>query len=146
MRAPISCSIAAVLGLTCASLASDASPTSPVDDQYHAVTAMRDMNSLGIAIEAYARDHGAYPVVASVENLRALLEPRYAARLETRDAWGTAFRYSADAKGASYLLVSAGSDRAFDESSWNDPVVSTDSKTDAVFSRHFVRKWSIVFP
>ena len=146
MKRPLACFVLVLAANAAGAAAPCTEARTAVDDQYHAVTAMRGMNSLGIAIEAYARDHGSYPAVATVEELRSLLQPSYAANLETRDAWGTELRYVPRPKEGSYVLVSAGSDRAFDESTWSEPAVSTDSKSDAVFSGGFVRKWSIVFP
>jgi hypothetical protein len=48
--------------------------------------------------------------------------------------------------GQDYHLVSAGSDRMFNEESWNQSGVSTDSRNDAVYAHHFVRKWAIDIP
>lgn len=147
MRASRKRTIGIGIVLACAfALAAGAGEEVAVDDQYHAVTTLRDLNSLGVALEAYYRDHGAYPKVATTEELRKLLEPRYAAHLESRDAWGTELRYVPAADAQDYRLASAGSDRRFDEPSWETPVVSIDSRTDAVFSGHFLRKWAIAFP
>lgn len=117
-----------------------------VDDMYHAVTTLRDVNSLGIAIEAYRLDHKEYPRVATAAELVKLLAPIYAAHLESQDAWGTEVKYMPAPDHQDYRLVSAGSDRRFDETSWSSPGVFTDSKQDAVFSGHFARKWAIDFP
>lgn len=117
-----------------------------VDDCYHAITTVRDMYSLAIALEAYGADHGKYPVVQGVDELRPLLAPAYIVKLDLADAWGTMFRYEPTADGKSYRLISAGSDRKFDEASWSHPGVFTDSKEDAVWSNHFARKWAIDVP
>lgn len=116
-----------------------------VDDMYHAVTTMRDVNSLGIALEAYWKDHKSYPQVSNMTGCVNLLMPRYAARLETHDAWGTEIRYLPASDYQDYRLVSAGSDRVFDDKSWGVPGVFTDSKQDVVFSGRFLRKWAINF-
>ena len=120
--------------------------TAVVDDMYHAVTTLRDVSSLGIAIEAYWQDHKEYPRATTVAELVKLLSPSYAAHLETQDAWGTDVRYVPTPDHQDYRVVSAGSDRRFDEGSWNSAGVFTDSKQDAAFSGHFTRKWAIDFP
>ena len=122
------------------------SKTAVVDDMYHAVTTLRDVNSLGISIEAYWRDHKEYPRVETAAELVKLLAPSYAAHLESQDAWGTDIKYVPSSDYQDYRLVSAGSDHRFDEASWRSPGVFTDSKQDAVFSGHFLRKWAIDFP
>lgn len=42
-------------------------------------------------------------------------------RSEPKDVWGTSLRYIRSDDGASFLLISAGSDRKFDQSSWSGP-------------------------
>lgn len=131
-----------VLGLTLETGA--AQPRKPVivDDVYHAITTVRDMYSVGVALEAYHQDNGRYPAA----DLRTALEPVYVRRLELSDAWGTELKYLVDPQGRDYRLVSAGSDRKFDESTWEHPALLTSSAEDAVFAGHFVRKWAIDIP
>jgi hypothetical protein len=121
-------------------------PRVVVDDLYHAVTTLRDVNSLGIAVEAYWQDHREYPRVTTAAELVKLLAPTYAAHLESQDAWGTDIKYLPSPDHQDYRLVSAGSDRRFEEATWSVAGVFTDSKQDALFSDHFLRKWSIDFP
>jgi hypothetical protein len=125
---------------------SQAGGPSVVDDMYHAVTTMRDVNSFGVALEAYWKDHKAYPSASSAAECLKFLVPNYAAHLESRDAWGSDIQYLPTPDRQDYRLVSAGSDRKFDESSWGMQGTFTDSKQDAVFSGHFLRKWAINFP
>jgi hypothetical protein len=54
-----------------------------VDDVYRAITTVRDMHSLGIALEDYRIDHNRYPVVSSSVELRPLLQGRYATLIAT---------------------------------------------------------------
>lgn len=117
-----------------------------VDDVYHAITTVRDMHSLGASLEAYYVDNKRYPAVESSLELKALLQGRYATLLVGNDAWGTPIKYLPTADGQDYRLVSAGSDRAFNEASWNQAGIFTDSRYDAVYSRHFIRKWAIDIP
>lgn len=49
---------------------------------------MADLRALGAAIESYAVDHDRYPSAASLEELRAALEPTYSSLLPRRDSWG----------------------------------------------------------
>ena len=117
-----------------------------VDDVYHAMTTVRDMYSLGIALEAYHIDNSRYPDVDSVEELRPLLEGRYVPEMTGSDAWGKPFKYVPAADGQGYRVVSAGSDGRFDERSWTEPGVFRDSEEDAVFAGRFIRKWAIDIP
>ncbi len=117
-----------------------------VDDVYHAITTVRDMYSLGVSLEAFRLDNKRYPNVKSSVELKAALQGRYAAVLATDDAWGTPIKYVPTADGQSYRLVSAGSDRSFNEASWDQAGILTDSKEDAVYSQHFIRKWAIDIP
>ena len=110
------------------------------------MTTVRDMRSLGLALAAYAMDHGTMPQVATVEELRSLLSPVYIRALVLEDAWGTPLRYTPKEGGSGYRLVSAGSDRRFDPDSWTKPGVFTDSREDAVHEGTFVRKWAIDVP
>jgi hypothetical protein len=117
-----------------------------VDDVYHAITTVRDMHSLGVSLEAYYVDHKTYPAVSTGAELKALLQGRYTTVLATDDAWGTPIKYLPTPDGQDYRLVSAGSDRVFDEASWSQTGVFTDSKHDAVYSHHFLCKWAIDIP
>jgi hypothetical protein len=57
---------------------------------------------------------------------------------------GTPFRYVPPKDGASYLLVSAGSDRAFQEASWTTLGITSSSAEDAVASgANEGREWTI---
>ena len=80
-----------------------------------------DIRDIGMALEAYAVDHGAYPpgvgeptpVGGGGEaNLERWLVPTYIARLPSADAWGNPFVYRSDPKGMTYLLSSYGRDGA----------------------------------
>jgi general secretion pathway protein G len=78
-----------------------------------------DIRSIGIAVEAYAVDHGRYPpnvmaptpvAGAGDENLERHLAPVYIRELPVMDGWGNPILYSSDADGSSYVIYSAGKD------------------------------------
>lgn len=102
------------------------------------------MRSLQTAIEAYAIVNHRYPAAESMPALRDLVQPTFIKRTPLTDAWGTEFRYLPSPDGKTYRLVSAGSDRAFDEASWAAEGLLDSSKEDAVFSRQSApREWTI---
>jgi type II secretory pathway pseudopilin PulG len=102
------------------------------------------MRSVQTAIEAYAIDHGRYPAAHSMAEMKDLVQPTYIKTTPLADAWGTEFRYVPTPDGKSYQLVSAGSDKTFDESSWTTPGLLETSKEDAVVSSGAVeREWVI---
>lgn len=78
--------------------------------QMHSV---RDMRSIGLAMEAHARDHGSYPVTDDIDELASFLEPRYLESMQRSDAWGRPFRVLAD--GRRYAIQSAGADGVFED-------------------------------
>jgi hypothetical protein len=93
------------------------------------------MRSVQTAVEAYAIDHGRrYSQAHSMAQLRDLVQPTYFKTMPLTDAWGTEFRYLPTPDGKSYRLVSAASDKNFDESSWSTPGLLESSKEDAVVS------------
>ena len=63
-----------------------------------------------------------------------MVQPTYIARTPMADGWGTPLRYVVSPDGQHYWLVSAGSDRAFDEKSWAIPAFLSDSRFDAVLT------------
>lgn len=69
---------------------------------------MVEIRSIGTAIEAYAVDAGAKPEAESLEQLKAVLEPKYIASLPQLDGWGKPLQvYSAKDH---YQIVSTGKD------------------------------------
>lgn len=102
------------------------------DSLYDCLETLMDMRAIQTAIEAYGIDHPTYPVAASMAELRALVQPAYIAKTPMKDAWGTEFRYVPSPDGASYRLVSAGSDRVFQEKTWDESGFLSSSKADAV--------------
>jgi hypothetical protein len=103
-----------------------------VDHVFWCSPTLMDMRALQTTIEAYAVDHSTYPMAKSMAELRALVEPIYIAKTPMADAWGTEFRYAVSSDGKDYRLVSAGSDRVFDESTWDVPGFLDSSKDDTV--------------
>ncbi|HEV3484572.1 MAG TPA: hypothetical protein VG106_04130, partial [Vicinamibacterales bacterium] len=59
-----------------------------------------------------------------------------------KDAWGTPFLYRVSADGKTYTIASAGSDKAFDESTWHAGY-STSSKDDLVYRANLEKEWVI---
>jgi hypothetical protein len=129
--------------------AGDAPPSCPrklADHVFQCNPTLMDMRAIQTAIEAWAVDHGVYPKAATMAELRDLVQPLYIARTPLTDAWGTEFRYVVSSDGQSDRLVSAGSDRVFDESSWSASGFLSDSKQDAVLSSEGAagsREWVI---
>ncbi len=148
MNSRILCLTTIIFTLACGALmAADTPPRRViVDDIWHSMTTMRDMYSLSIAIRAWQMDHGALPQVKSTAELGPMLAPAYMRTFESNDAWGTPIRYVVSPDGKTFMLVSAGSDKTFDEASWSTEGVSLNSKDDAVYGGHFVRKWAIDIP
>ena len=87
---------------------------------------------LQTAVEAYAIDKRHYPVAQSITELKSLVQPTYIVTTPLTDNWDTGFRYVLSADGKSYQIVSAGSDKVFDDSSWESPGLLESSKEDAV--------------
>lgn len=105
---------------------------------------MGDMNSWRIVMAAYRQDHGAYPQVSTLEEVRALVEPKYIARAPMHDAWGTPYRYERTAEG--FRVVSAGADRQFDATTWDTAARSKSLAEDAVANeqgRWLARCWDL---
>ena len=102
------------------------------------------MRSLQTAVEAYAIDKHQYPVAQSITELKSLVQPTYIVTTPLTDKWGTEFRYVLSADGKSYRIISAGSDKVFDDSSWGSPGLLESSKEDAVVSSNGRdREWAI---
>jgi hypothetical protein len=105
---------------------------------------MSDMMSWRTALEAYARDHRAYPAAANIDELRKALEGKYMAVAPVRDAWGRAYRWQRTGDG--FRLVSGGADGSFDEATWSQKGIATSLNDDAVMtdeSGWLTRFWSL---
>jgi hypothetical protein len=59
------------------------------------IVTMKQIESIGSAVEAYTADHDKVPEVFSIKELARLLEPRYIDRCPLSDAWGNKFHYAA---------------------------------------------------
>jgi type II secretion system (T2SS) protein G len=104
-----------------------------------------DMLTLRTAIEAYATDHGVYPDVKTLEELRDAVQPLYIAHAPMHDAWGSPYRYERDDK-IGFRLISAGADGAFDPSTWSTGGRTTSFNDDAVVTpreRWMFRYWDL---
>jgi len=85
----------------------------PETDLERQKATVRDIRTLGTAIEMFAVDNCTYPGLipgqVSVESfLKAILQPTYIRNLPTVDGWGRQFLYTSS--GADYTLVSHGKD------------------------------------
>ncbi|HEX6850712.1 MAG TPA: type II secretion system protein GspG [Candidatus Polarisedimenticolaceae bacterium] len=107
---------------------------------------MADLRSIGTAIESFAVDHDAYPVLdggfVPVGALKAQLEPTYITAIPEQDGWGHPVLVRSD--GRSYVLVSAGKDGTPDVPDFaygeTDLAPTTTFLSDIVFSNGtFVR-------
>lgn len=83
-----------------------------------------DLQLIGLALSAYFRDQAAYPRAQTIEEMAALLVPKYAPVMPQQDAWGHSFRYEVSADGLHYRVVSAGGDGKLANA---DDIVLTDS-------------------
>ena len=105
---------------------------------------MSDMTSWRTALEAYAKDHRAYPAAANLEELRKALEGKYMAVAPVHDAWGRAYRYEKHGEG--FRLVSGGADGKFDEATWSQKGIARSLDDDAVMTDEggwLTRFWSL---
>lgn len=97
---------------------------------------VRDIETIGAALESYAAKHHQYPSSTSIDQLAVVLAPKYTKRLPLRDGWDRPFDYTPLPKNSivvSYRLTSAGADGTYD--------TSDESKTDYIHSDgHWVSK------
>lgn len=78
---------------------------------------MADMRSVSTAVEAYGTDNNGYPNVASLDELRPLLTPKYMKAIPSVDGWGHPFRYACveeqEGRCTAYVVGSGGKDGNF---------------------------------
>lgn len=94
---------------------------------------LQRMKSIATAAEAYITDTNKAPEAISIEALAAILSPTYIREFPLRDGWDTPFRYVRTGT-ASFRVIGAGSDRKFDERSWDSNARTKDLAADAVFT------------
>jgi hypothetical protein len=96
---------------------------------------MSHMRTLAIAIENFAVKNTHYPVANSADEIWNMLKADYlpagAPADANRDGWGSPL--SIRTTSVDYQIVSAGSDRMFDESSWSREGRLTTSAEDIVY-------------
>ena len=115
-----------------------------VDSSLQCTETLIAMRSLQTAVEAYAIVNHRYPAATSMAALRDLVQPTFIQKTPLTDAWGTEFRYLPTPDGKGYRIVSAGSDKAFEEASWSVDGLLESSKEDAVLSSQPAdREWTI---
>ena len=83
-----------------------------LDRSKHGAT-VADMRATGAALERYAFDHDAYPVVDEMKALVAELQPKYIKELPLRDRWDHPLVYEVDDQGSTFTLRSPGKDGIF---------------------------------
>ena len=76
------------------------------------IRTLRDLRTIGTAVESYSIDADVYPIVASVEDLRPLLAPTYVTTFPMRDGWGHPFRFNSN--GQEYTTTSSGPDATWE--------------------------------
>jgi general secretion pathway protein G len=96
---------------------------------------MADMRTLATALDAYGTDHEQeeYPPGEYAASLAPHLQPAYVKALPGVDGWGTGIRYS-PLPNRGYVLVSAGSDKTFEESDPSTKRETSSFDCDIVFS------------
>lgn len=100
------------------------------------------MAAIAAALQAYHSDHGSYPVATSARQLIQILSPAYVETLESADAWNQPLRYERRRQGQSYVLVSSGSDREADLTTWDLDQELTNPADDIVIRDGvFTRGW-----
>ena len=108
-------------------------------DRARAAATRRQMQDLATAIEGYLTDYPTLP--ADFDAMARGLEGTYLREVPKVDAWGTPFRY--EGKGKTYRIVSAGSDKKFDPTTWDTSLKTADTSADAVASNSGVmRVWA----
>jgi len=82
------------------------------------IRTMRDMNTIGIAIQAYAADHNSYPQVQTLDELTKQLVPAYIPEMRQKDGWRFPLRYEVDGQTLSgnYYLGSSGAGGTWEKS------------------------------
>ena len=104
---------------------------------------LRDLEAVGIFLDAYRMKYGRYPAVESIAELQSLLFPDVGVDIPKRDKWGTELRYVVSPDGKSYRLISAGEDAIFDETSWSQKGWLASTDDDAVLENgEVVRRWT----
>src|SRR5207248_3092432 len=72
-----------------------------------------DLQTLGLALAAYFKDHTSYPKASNIAALASILMPKYAPTIPQQDGWGHPMRYEVSADGQHYRALSAGPDGVF---------------------------------
>ena len=91
---------------------------------------LADMRVIATALERFAVDHQAYPVVDKMAALRGDLEPAYVKQLPLTDGWHHPLDYEVDEAGSTYTLRSPGKDGEFQDAAASE--VSDDFAADIV--------------
>jgi len=99
-----------------------------------------DVMSLAVAISEYRLKTGRYPIGASSDDLIRQLE-KYSKHVPRTDAWGTPFAITASQDG-SFRIVSAGSDKKFENDSPLSAETTEDYTRDLIYTeKGWLREW-----
>jgi hypothetical protein len=103
---------------------------------------MGDLRHLGRAVDAWAKEHGKYPICNALDDVRKCLgqavgSPMTGLRLD--DAWGKPLMYWSDKDGKDYLLLSYATDGTWDGAGRTGP--TDDLNCDIVFSNGDFAQW-----
>lgn len=96
------------------------------------VIAMKDLRSIGTAIESYITDEYATPKANSIEELGKILSPFHIRKMPVIDPWGNKYLYKKVGKDE-YFIASAGSDGIFEGFDQKGKYINTEGK-DIIFS------------
>jgi hypothetical protein len=96
-------------------------PAGEEPEEARARRTIGDVKALATAVESYAIDNNRYPSATSAAELPAFLSPAYIPVTPVADAWNTPYVYAVSTDGMHFRIVSAGSDRSFEEGTRTTP-------------------------
>jgi hypothetical protein len=123
-----------------------------------AARTMEAMFDISYSLERYEDDHGGYPTLKDLQDGNSEFNSSYAGSgFMLLDAWGNEMRLkmlprtgthwpSGDWRSDGFLLVSAGSDGAFDASSWDKSARNDNVAQDLVLSDDGWVRWFPIRP
>jgi type II secretory pathway pseudopilin PulG len=71
---------------------------------------MKDLRSIGTAVEVYQIDFNTYPICNDIDELAEFLQPNYMRMVPKLDGWRNPFLYEVRNGGEDYCLISRGRD------------------------------------
>src|SRR5947207_15473856 len=115
-------------------LTARAAPLSKESNDLQAVLySLRAVYGMAVEIEEYRAIHGRLPEAKSAEELiRVAHGPYGSAKFGTSDLWSTPLVVESDPAHNTYTVAAAGSDKAFDRSTWSTPAQTRTTADDVV--------------